>query len=145
VARPAPARVRRRSECPIAGALEVLGDRWTLLVLRDALFVGKRLFQEFLESPEGIPTATLAERLRRLEKSGVLRRVAYRNRPVRFLYEPTARGRELRRLLHEAARWGLRHVGGTRKPTAAQLRAFARGLARERDAGGRRESATGNP
>jgi len=62
----------RRSVCPIATTLDLLGDKWTLLVVRDLLFVGKRRFGEFLESPEGIPTNILTDRLRRLEEHGVV-------------------------------------------------------------------------
>ena len=116
-----------RSVCPIAGALDILGDRWTLLVLRDALFLGKRLFQDFLASPEGISSNTLAARLARLECCGLMRRVAYQQRPVRYRYEPTAKGRDLLPLLREAVRWGSRHVRGTRVPTPAQLRRLAAG------------------
>jgi DNA-binding HxlR family transcriptional regulator len=117
-----------RSVCPIAGALDLLGDRWTLLVLRDALFLKKRLFQDFLASPEHISSNTLAARLARLERCGILSRVAYQQRPVRYRYEPTAKGRDLVPLLAEAARWGSRHVKGTRQPTPAQLRKLAAGL-----------------
>lgn len=117
----------RRSACPVAGALDVVGDRWTLLVLRDALFLGKRRFGEFLASPERISSNTLTARLARLERCGILRRVACQKAPVRYRYEPTPKGRDLLPLLREAARWGLRHVRGTRKPTPAQLRALSRG------------------
>ncbi len=111
-----------RSGCPIAGALDLLGDRWTLLVLRDALFLGRRLFGDFLASPEGISSNTLAARLARLERCGILRRVAYQRRPLRYAYEPTEKGRDLRPLLRAAARWGSKHVRGTKVPTPAQLR-----------------------
>src|SRR5262245_65938123 len=66
-----PARRPLRSPCPIAGALDILGDRWTLLVMRDILFYGKRRYADFLASPEGIASNILAERLTRLERGGV--------------------------------------------------------------------------
>jgi DNA-binding HxlR family transcriptional regulator len=116
-----------RSPCPIAGALDLFGDRWTLLVLRDALFFGKGLFAEFLASPEGISSNTLAERLRRLERHGVLRRKPYQRRPLRWRYVPTRRGRDLVPLLLEAVKWGARHVEGTAGPSAAQVRALRAG------------------
>ena len=127
-----------RSPCPIAGALDLVGDRWTLLVLRDALVLDKRLFQEFLESPERISSNTLAARLRKLERCGILRRVLYRRNPVRHRYEPTAKGRDLLPLLREAVLWGSRHVRGTVKPTAAQIRALAASVrqARSRNVAG---------
>lgn len=102
-----------RSNCPIAAALDLLGDRWTLLVLRDVLLLGKSRFQEFQESPEGISSSILAERLERLERHGILTREAYQQRPVRHRYVATSKGRDLLPLLREAARWGMRHVPGT--------------------------------
>jgi DNA-binding HxlR family transcriptional regulator len=127
VASPRRARCDLRSPCPIAGALDVLGDRWTLLVLRDALFFGKTTFQEFLASPERISSNTLAERLHRLELRGVLRKEPYSERPVRWRYLPTPRGRALFPLLREAVVWGSRHVEGTAKPTPSQRRALRDG------------------
>jgi DNA-binding HxlR family transcriptional regulator len=118
--------------CPIAGALDVLGDRWTLLVLRDALFLGKATFQEFLASPERVSSNTLAERLRRLERCGILRKEAYQRRPTRWRYLPTPSGRALLSLLRAAAIWGARHVEGTAKPTAARLRALRRAAPSQR-------------
>jgi len=119
-----------RSACPIAGALDLLGDRWTLLVLRDALFFGRRLFREFLSSPERISSNTLTARLARLERCGLLRRIAYQRKPLRYRYEPTPKGRDLVPLLREALLWGSRHVPGTRQLTPALIRALARGAGR---------------
>lgn len=104
-----------RSPCPIAGALDVLGDRWTLLVVRDLLFYDKRRFADFLASPERIATNILADRLERLERAGLVRRRRYRDHPPREEYHLTARGRDLTPLLRELIRWGQRHVAGTAK------------------------------
>lgn len=95
-------------------------------MLRDALFFGRRLFREFLSSPEHISSNTLTTRLARLERCGLLRRVAYQRKPLRFRYEPTAKGRDLVPLLREALLWGSRHVPGTVSPTPAQIRALQR-------------------
>ena len=65
----------QRSACPIANALDLLGDRWTLLVIRDLMFLGNRRFGEMLASPEGIPTNILTDRLRRLEERGLVEKV----------------------------------------------------------------------
>src|SRR5215472_16061614 len=94
-------RLPLRSLCPIAGALDIVGDRWTLLVMRDVLFYGKRRFAEFLNSPEHIPTNILAERLERLERCGLICRRRYRDRPPREEYHPTARGRDLELVLRD--------------------------------------------
>ncbi len=109
----------RRSECPIAGSLDILGDRWTLLVLRD-LLDGKTRFSQFERSPEGIPTNILTDRLRRLEANGLLERVATAT-SSRTTYRPTEKGRELRPALLELAAWGNRHLEDTWVPPADYL------------------------
>jgi DNA-binding HxlR family transcriptional regulator len=104
-----------RSACPVACTLDVVGDRWSLLIVRD-LLAGKHRYGEFLASAEGIPTNILAERLRRLEREGLIERVPYSSRPPRFEYQLTPAGEELGKPLLELARWGLRHVPGTSSP-----------------------------
>src|SRR5262245_25699739 len=109
-----------RSRCPISGALDLLGDRWTLLVLRDMLLYEKKRFAEFLASPEGIASNILADRLQRLERWGVIERRRYLERPPREEYRVTERGADLLPALRELIRWGQRHVRGTakRRPSA---------------------------
>ena len=111
-----------RSPCPIAALLDVLGDRWTLLVLRDAILFEKSLFQEFQASPEGISSNTLADRLKRLEEHGILVREVYQERPLRHRYLVTPKGRELLPILREAILWGARHVPGTYTPSDDEMR-----------------------
>lgn len=110
-----PARAALRSPCPIAGALDLVGDRWTLLVVRDLLLYDKHRFTEFLASPERIATNILADRLDRLERCGLVARRKYAERPPREEYHPTARGRDLAPVVRELIRWGQRHVPGTAK------------------------------
>lgn len=118
-----PARPPLRSPCPIAGALDILGDRWTLLVMRDILFYDKRRYGDFLASPEGIASNILAERLARLEAAGLVERKRYAERPPREEYHPTARGRDIEPVLRELITWGKRHVAGTAKrPPKGALR-----------------------
>jgi DNA-binding HxlR family transcriptional regulator len=102
----------RRSLCPVACALDVVGDRWTLLVIRD-LFGGKRRYGDFLASAEKIPTNILADRLKRLEREGLIARVPYSTRPPRVEYHLTPEGRELGRAVDALATWGLNHCPGT--------------------------------
>src|SRR6478672_12891548 len=79
--RPARRAVRpKRSTCPVSRTLDVLGDRWSLLVVRD-LMRGKKRFADFLESKEGIPTNTLAERLKRLVRAGIVESHRYNDHP----------------------------------------------------------------
>ena len=104
----------RRSACPVACALDVVGDRWTLLVIRD-LLAGKRRFGEFLASPEKIPTNILAERLKRLEREGLIASIPYSEHPPRVEYRLTPEGQALGRTLDALATWGLAHFTGTRR------------------------------
>lgn len=101
-----------RSVCPVANALDVVGDRWTLLVVRDLLLFHKVRFGELAQSLEAIPTNILADRLRRLEDAGIVRRKAYQRHPVRYEYRLTERGADLLPILREMAAWAHRHVRG---------------------------------
>ena len=113
--------IQDRSGCPIASALELLGDRWTLVVLRD-LLTGKRTYKEFLESPEAISTNILADRLRRLDEWGLVERRLYRERPERFAYELTKKGADLLPTLQALCRWGNRYIEDTWRPPTYFMR-----------------------
>jgi DNA-binding HxlR family transcriptional regulator len=101
-----------RSPCAVASTLDIVGDKWSLLVVRDLLH-GKTTYGELAESLERIPTNILAERLRRLEENGLVEKTAYQQRPVRFNYTLTAKGRELGDVLLAIVRWGRRNIPGT--------------------------------
>ncbi|MEW5850984.1 MAG: helix-turn-helix domain-containing protein [Myxococcota bacterium] len=103
----------RRSTCPVACTLDILGDKWTLLVIRD-LFLGKQRYDEFLASPEGISTNILAERLKRLEEAGLVAREPYGTHPGRMAYSLTERGRSLRPVMRAVVEWGLANIPNTR-------------------------------
>ena len=94
--------------CSIARTLEVLGERWTLLIVRDAL-LGLHRFDEFQESL-GVARNVLSDRLSRLVSEGILERVRYQERPERFEYRLTAKGRELAVPLLALMQWGDRHL-----------------------------------
>ena len=100
-----------RSRCPVACTLDILGDRWSLLVVRD-LMRGKRRFTEFVASPEGIPTNILTERLQRLIDAGVIRAERYSEHPPRLQYALTEKGEDLRPVMRAMVEWGVRHAGG---------------------------------
>ena len=104
-----------RSRCPVSCTLDVLGDRWTLLVVRD-LIRGKRRFAELVESPERIPTNILANRLKRLVSLGVIQSRGYSDHPPRVEYQLTAKGEDLRPVLRARVEWGIRHAGGRVPP-----------------------------
>ena len=114
-ARRASERCTLRSPCPIAGALDLIGDAWTLLVIRDLLFYDKHRFADFLDSPEGISTNILAERLARLEERALVERRRYQDHPPRYEYFLTAKGHDLLPVIRELIRWGQAHVPGTAK------------------------------
>jgi len=90
--------------CSIARALEIVGERWTLLIVRDA-FLGKRRFDEFQQSL-GISRNVLAERLGRLVDEGILDRVLYQEHPQRYEYRLTTKGRDLHLALTGLRQWG---------------------------------------
>lgn len=104
-----------RSTCPLSCSLEVIGDRWTMLLLRD-LFIGKSRFSEFLTSPEGISTNVLTDRLAMMEQSGLIEAIPYSLRPKRFEYSLTDKGEGLLPVLQELCRWGNRFLPGTIVP-----------------------------
>ena len=125
MARPAsPSHSEPRSTCPIANALDLLGDRWTLLVIRDLLFLGKRRFGELLSSPEGIPTNILSDRLRRLEEGGLVEKAAYQLRPPRHEYQLTPKGMDLLPVLRTLVEWALRHLPACEAPPPGVLEAY---------------------
>jgi DNA-binding HxlR family transcriptional regulator len=98
--------------CSIARSLELIGDRWTLLIVRD-LVLGLSRFDEFLESL-GVASNVLTDRLNRLVNEGIVERVRYSERPERFEYRLTAKGRELGPVLLALMQWGDRHI--SKKP-----------------------------
>lgn len=108
------AKTKFRSHCPIARTLDVLGDKWTLLIMRDALFFKKGTFAEFERSGEQIPTNLLADRLKKLVEFGLLEKVQYQERPVRFRYEATAQAQELKPILRSIKRFGEDNFSGSR-------------------------------
>jgi DNA-binding HxlR family transcriptional regulator len=105
----------RRSRCPVSCTLDILGDRWSLLVVRD-LMRGKRRYAEFLESPEGIPTNILANRLKTLLAKGVISSRRYSHHPPRVEYLLTPKGEDLRPIMRAMVDWGVRHAGGRTPP-----------------------------
>ncbi len=108
-----------RSPCPITNTLDLLGDKWTLILIRD-LFFGKRTYGDFLSSPEGIPTNILAERLKRLLENGIISKEAYQDRPVRYAYTLTKKGDALGPIVEEIATWGLKYIEGTEAKLSKQ-------------------------
>jgi DNA-binding HxlR family transcriptional regulator len=96
--------------CPVARALDVIGDRWTILILRDLLLEGPRKFIDFQQSFPRISPSTLSARLKNLEEHGVIERRFYADHPPRAEYLLTAKGEDLRPILRSLRVWGDRHT-----------------------------------
>ncbi len=106
-------------DCTIARTLSVIGDRWTLLILRDA-FLGIRRFESF-QGSLGMTRHRLADRLAKLVKHGVLRRERYQDRPPRYEYRLTEKGIDLYAVIVSIAGWGDKHMAGRHGPPVERI------------------------
>lgn len=107
-----------RSSCPITTTLDIVGDKWTLVILRD-MVNGKSKFIEFLDSPEQITTNILTDRLSKMVSSGLAKKSIYNPRPKRYQYELTPRGRDLLPVVQEMCKWANKHLPDTWVPPAS--------------------------
>jgi DNA-binding HxlR family transcriptional regulator len=98
-------------KCPVARTLDLIGERWTILILRDLLLQGPRKFQDFEQSLTGISPNTLSARLKKLEENGLLARRFYADHPPRAEYLLTHKGRSLGPALQALLVWGRKHAG----------------------------------
>ncbi len=103
----------RRSPCAVACTLDLVGDKWSLLVVRD-LLRGNVTYKKLQNSLERIPTNILADRLRKMEEAGLIAKSVYLDHPVRYTYELTEAGKDLGNVLMAFVRWGKKHIPGTR-------------------------------
>jgi len=106
----------RRSSCPLNISLEILGDRWSLLIIRDLMFRGFRSYKEFLESEEGIATNILADRLQRLERCGIITTEQDISDRRKLKYRLTAKGIDLAPVLVDLILWGARYENTAAPP-----------------------------
>jgi len=100
---------KRRSGCPLNASVEILGDRWSLLIIRDMMLRGSRAYKEFLESYEGIATNILADRLRKLEAHGIITAERDPSDGRKLIYLLTAKGIGLAPVLTEMVLWAAAH------------------------------------
>jgi len=98
-------------DCPVARTLDLIGERWTILLMRDLLLHGPRRFQHFQDSLPGVAPNTLSARLKALEDNGLVRRVLYCERPPRVEYVLTDLGRSLGPVVKAMRDWGSKHLG----------------------------------
>jgi DNA-binding HxlR family transcriptional regulator len=101
--------LKQRSTCPISTSLDVMGDKWSLLILRDMVFAGKSTYGQFLQSEEKIATNVLADRLAILESQGILTKAVAVDKKSKFTYRLTEKGVDTIPILVELTLWGARH------------------------------------
>lgn len=94
-----------RSNCPISSALDIIGDKWSLLIIRDLMFTSKKTYGDFCNSDEGIATNILSSRLSKLEESGIIRKGKLEGNKKTNIYSLTQKGMELLPILLEIAQW----------------------------------------
>ena len=102
-------KITRKSDCPIHFGLEIFGDRWTLLILRDLLFKGKKYYGDFLASEEKIATNILADRLSSLERNGIVTRQPDENHKSKLIYRLTPKGLDLLPMMTEIILWSAKY------------------------------------
>jgi DNA-binding HxlR family transcriptional regulator len=114
---------KRRSECPLNASVEMLGDRWSLLIIRDMMLQGARTYKEFLECYEGIATNILADRLRKLVACGIITAQPDSSDGRKLIYLLTAKGIDLAPVLTEMVLWAAAHEDTGNQPLIRQMRA----------------------
>jgi len=117
------ARAKWRSGCPLNASVEMLGDRWSLLIIRDMMLRGWQTFKEFLEGYEGIATNILADRLRKLVYYGILTAKPDPSDGRRLIYSLTAKGIDLAPVLTEMVLWAAAHEDTENQALVRQMRA----------------------
>jgi DNA-binding HxlR family transcriptional regulator len=110
------AKQKRKSDCPIHFALEIFGDKWSLLIIRDLMFKGKKTYGEFLLSEEKIATNILADRLIMLEEVGLIKSKKDKGNKSKFNYTLTEKGIDLVPVLLEIVKWSAKHDKKTAAP-----------------------------
>ena len=122
------AKTKRRSDCPINFALELFGDRWTFLIVRDLMFKDKHYYKEFLEAEEGIATNILADKLSALEEAGIISKTVDPTHRSKQIYKLTKKGIDLVPLLVEVIMWSAKYD----KDSAVDMK-FVKSVKRDRD------------
>ncbi|MCF0056347.1 helix-turn-helix domain-containing protein [Dyadobacter sp. CY356] len=108
--------LKQRSTCPVSTSLDVLGDKWTLLILRDMVFEGKSTYGQFMQSEEKIATNVLADRLAALESQGILTKTVAEDKKSKFTYRLTEKGIDTIPIIVELVLWGTKHLATVVNP-----------------------------
>lgn len=114
-----------RSTCPISSCLDLFGDKWTLLIVRDLLYYGSRTFKDFSESEEHISSARLTERLKKLEELEALTKESHPTNKKVFIYRITQKGKDLAPAIIELIAWGNKYLS---EHVSEESKAFARNI-----------------
>ena len=115
--------VKRRSECPLNASVEMLGDRWSLLIIRDMMLRGFRTYKEFMECYEGIATNILSDRLKKLVAYGIIAAEPDPSDGRKLIYSLTAKGMDLAPVLTEMVLWAAAHEDTGNQPLVRLMRA----------------------
>jgi DNA-binding HxlR family transcriptional regulator len=107
---------KRRSVCPIASALDIIGDKWSLLIIRDIGLFNKHIYKDFQSAEEKFPSNILAHRLKMLVENDIIEKRQYQDNPPRYEYHLTEKGRDLIPVIRQMAKWASCHVQGTTLP-----------------------------
>lgn len=102
--------IKKRSECPLSCSLDIFGDKWSLLIIRDLMFNKKSTYGDFLKSAEGIATNILASRLQGLEENGIIEKLDHPNSKAKILYRLTQKGIDLLPVLVEVYLWAEKYL-----------------------------------
>jgi DNA-binding HxlR family transcriptional regulator len=121
-------RKKKRSDCPISSALDIIGDKWSLLIIRDIAFSGMHTYNEFLKSEEKIATNVLADRLSLLEEAGILIKEAHPASKAKIYYRLSSQGIDLLPVLVEIILWSDKYLS-----ISPQAKEFARSLRRDKE------------
>jgi DNA-binding HxlR family transcriptional regulator len=112
-------KIERRSDCPLSCTLDLIGDKWALLIIRDIMFFGKSTYNEFLESDEGISTNILNDKLVKLTEVGL---ITYSGTAKRKKYALTKMGLDLKPLLEAVGLFGMRYFEGSKAHFTKQMK-----------------------
>lgn len=122
-------KIQHRSDCPISTALDIFGDKWSLLIIRDMMFKGKNTYGDFLESGENIATNILADRLALLECAGIISKHKHPESKAKILYKLTSKGIDLILVLIEMIAWSEKYYD-----VHPQAKEFAKELKKDKEA-----------
>lgn len=119
-----------RSTCPISSSLDLFGDKWTLLIVRDLLYHGSRTFKDLFQSEENIPSSRLADRLKKLESMGAITKEKHPTNKKVFIYRLTQKGKDLAPAIIELIQWGNKHLS---EHISEESKAFNRRLENDKE------------